>query len=174
MGNDMVPRIAFRDLADVKTMISVLMDGFEATTKAAMMVSHMGLPTNSPEAGEARDQAKEYAEILLVTYEEFARLHAESDCQCGTTDTDIRRAMENLRDILESIEDDARKAAEMPPYNPSSNPLAALMSQLGLSGADGGPGIKVMSADELFGTLGGQPEDSAAPELGMGGTGMYL
>lgn len=176
MGNDMVPRIAFRELADVKAMISVLIDGFEATVRAAGMMAQMGIVANAPEATEARNRGREYAELLIATYEEFERLHFDSseECDCPMTREDVQRAIVQLREILADIKRDDETAEAMPPYQ-SRNPLEALMSRLGIpADGDGGPGIKVMSADELFGTLGGKPDGVAETKFGTDGTGMYL
>lgn len=78
MGTDNELRITFANLDDVKTMISVLIGGFEATVKAAGMLARMGTPANSPESMQARQAGRDYAKLLIATYEEFNRLDRKS------------------------------------------------------------------------------------------------
>jgi hypothetical protein len=169
MGNGIGRRIEFRDLADVKTMISVLIDGFEATVKAAETIARMGVPANSPESTEARERGREYAELLIATYEEFNRLHV--DCECPMTEDDVTRAISQLREILADIAKDDERAAGMPAYS-GGNPLEALMARL--AGSDGAAGIQMVTPDQLMGMIGGKPDGTHDAKFGTDGTGMYL
>lgn len=176
MGTDNERRITFANLADVKAMISVLIDGFEATVKEAGMIARMGTPANSPESTEARQRGREYAELLIATYEEFNRLHV--DCECPMTEDDVTRTIEQLRDILADIDTDDRMAAVLPPYVESGNPLAALFQHLSDETGGGVQVAKIGSAEDVkafFESLGGaESPETREGKFGTDGMGMYL
>ncbi len=154
MGTDNERRITFANLDDVKTMISVLIDGFEATVKAAGMLARMGTPANSPESMQARQAGRDYAELLIATYEEFNRLHV--DCGCPMTEDDVTRAIAQLREIL----------------------LAALFNRLSDESGGGMQVAKIGSAEDVkafFESLGGaESPETREGKFGTDGTGMYL
>lgn len=176
MGTDNELRITFANLDDVKTMISVLIGGFEATVKAAGMLARMGTPANSPESMQARQAGRDYAKLLIATYEEFNRLHV--DCGCPMTEDDVTRAIAQLREILTDIDRDDEMAANTPPYVNKENPLAALFNRLSDESGGGMQVAKIGSAEDVkafFESLGGaESPETREGKFGTDGTGMYL